>query len=220
MASRRKFIQAVGMALSAPSFGMLHGASPVSAEEIQSPGEVGEREYWNDFPDYITRNMNEARSRRIAELGAMRSAADVEARIARIRSTVWRLIGGPLEKTPLNSKSVGTIDRGAYRIEKVIFVSQPGIFVTANLYLPQKRKGPYPGIILPLGHAMEEGKAHRSYQYVAQTLARIGYVVLAFDPFGQGERLQYIDLKTGREKIDPEGEHSQAGRPMLLFGSQ
>lgn len=220
MASRRKFIQAFGMALSAPSLGMLQGASPVSAEEIQSSGEVVEREYWNDFPAYITRNMNEARSRRIAELGAMRSAADVEARIARIRSTVWRLIGGPFEKTPLNSKSVGTIDRGAYRIEKVIFESQPGIFVTGNLYLPQKRKGPYPGIILPLGHAMEEGKAHRSYQYVAQSLARIGYVVLAFDPFGQGERLQYIDLQTGREKIDPEDEHSQAGRPMLLFGSQ
>lgn len=220
MSSRREFIQAFGMALSAPSLGALQSASPASAEEIQPAAEVGARDYWNDFPAYITRKMNEARSRRIAELQAMRSAADVETRIARIRSTVWRLIGGPMEKTPLNPRSVGVIDRGMYRIEKVIFESQPDIFVTANLYLPQRRQPPYPGIILPLGHAMEEGKAHRSYQYVAQTLARIGYVILVFDPFGQGERLQYIDLQTGKEKIDPEDEHSQAGRPMLLFGSQ
>ncbi|MGH9617655.1 MAG: prolyl oligopeptidase family serine peptidase, partial [Acidobacteriaceae bacterium] len=44
------------------------------------------------------------------------------------------------------------------------------------------------------------------------------YVVLAYDPFGQGERLQYINPATGRSLYGPTGEHSQAGRPMVLMG--
>jgi len=45
-------------------------------------------------------------------------------------------------------------------------------------------------------------------------------MVLPFDPFGQGERLQYLDPRTGKGLYGPTGEHDQAGRPMLLFGSQ
>ena len=163
--------------------------------------------------------MNEARARRLAELAAMQTEAAVRSRIEKIRSTVWRLIGGPLEKTPLKPRIVGTIDRGAYRIEKVIFESQPEVFVTANLYIPNQHQPSYPGILHTLGHA-ENGKAYYTYQYVSQTLARKGYMVLVFDPFGQGERQQYLDPHTGQSLYGPTGEHDQAGRPMLLFGSQ
>lgn len=45
-------------------------------------------------------------------------------------------------------------------------------------------------------------------------------MVLPFDPFGQGERLQYLDARTGKSRYGPTGEHDQAGRPMLLLGSQ
>jgi dienelactone hydrolase len=137
----------------------------------------------------------------------------------KIRSTVWRLIGGPFDRTPLKPRIVGTTDRCAYRIEKVIFESQPEVFVTANLYVPNQHQPPFPGIILPLGHA-DDGKAHYTYQYISQTLARKGYMVLPFDPFGQGERVQYLDPRTGKGLYGPTGEHDQAGRPMLLLGSQ
>jgi cephalosporin-C deacetylase-like acetyl esterase len=162
--------------------------------------------------------MNEARDRRHAELDAMQTEAAVRARIEKIRSTVWRLIGGPFEKTPLKPQIVGTTDRGAYRIEKVIFESHPEVFVTANLYIPSRHQPPHPGIIHSLGHG-ENGKADY-YQGVCQTLARKGYMVLAFDPFGQGERLQYLDARTGKGLYGPTGEHDQTGRPMLLLGSQ
>jgi cephalosporin-C deacetylase-like acetyl esterase len=162
--------------------------------------------------------MNEARARRLAELGAMQTEAAVRARIEKVRSAVWRLIGGPFEKTPLKPQIVGTIDRGAYRIEKVIFESRPKVFVTANLYIPNRHQPPFPGIIHSLGHA-ENGKADY-YQSVCQTLARKGYMVLPFDPFGQGERLQYLDPRTGKSLYGPTGEHDKAGRPMLLLGSQ
>lgn len=221
MSSRRSFLQAniLGLALSVPAGDVL-GAARASSKNSGSLRDEFKRDYWNDWPSYLTAKMNEARARRLAELRAMRTAGDVQARIDKVRSTVWRLIGGELEKTPLNPRIVGTINRGAYRIEKVIFESQPGIFVTANLYIPGRRQPPHPGVILPNGHAIEEGKAHRSYAYVSQTLARFGYVVLNFDAFGQGERIQYLDPRTGKPIPIHIESHSQAGRPTLLFGSQ
>jgi cephalosporin-C deacetylase-like acetyl esterase len=218
--SRRRFIETniLGLALSLTRRDTFATSSP-PASETAPPKDEDERDYWNDWPRYVTAQMNEARARRLAELRAMRTQADVKARIEKIRSTVWRLIGGPFEKTPLKSQIVGTIDRGDYRIEKVIFESRPEVFVTANLYIPGRHQPPHPGIIVPLGHS-ENGKSFYYYQYVCQSLARKGYMVLPFDPFGQGERLQYLDPSTGKGLYGPTGEHDQAGRPMLLFGSQ
>jgi cephalosporin-C deacetylase-like acetyl esterase len=190
-----------------------------SAGQAAAPGEEGKRDFWNDLPRYVTAQMNKARARRLAELRAMRTEADVRARIEKVRSKVWKLIGGQFDKTPLKPKIVGTIDRTNYRIEKIIFESLPEIFVTANLYLPKNRKPPYPAIIVPLGHS-DMGKSFYYYQYVCQSLARKGYAVLPYDPFGQGERQQFLDPRTGKSHFDPTGEHDQAGRPMLLFGSQ
>jgi cephalosporin-C deacetylase-like acetyl esterase len=220
MPSRRGFIRTsiLGLGLSFAGRAALPAAISPTTETIP-PREEDERDYWNDWPRYLTAKMNEARSRRLTELSAMQTEAAVRARIEKIQSTVWKLIGGPFEKTPLKPQIVGTIDRGAYRIEKVIFESRPEVFVTANLYIPNHHQPPYPGIIHPLGHA-ENGKGSYTYQYVSQTLARKGFMVLPFDPFGQGERLQYLDARTRKSLYGPTGEHDQAGRPMLLLGSQ
>ncbi|MEO6910992.1 MAG: alpha/beta fold hydrolase [Edaphobacter sp.] len=113
---------------------------------------------------------------------------------------------------------MGVIERNGYRIEKIIFESLPEVYVTANLYLPTTGKPPYPGILAPLGHT-PEGKAYRSYQISFQNLARKGYAVLAYDPFGQGERSQYLLPGTSHPRYGPTTEHNQAGMPMTLFGS-
>jgi cephalosporin-C deacetylase-like acetyl esterase len=220
MSSRRKFIQTnlLGLGLTLTGRDTFAATHPPTNESAP-PQDEDERDYWNDWPRYLSAKMNEARARRLGELGAMQTEAAVRARIEKIRSTVWRLIGGPFEKTPLKPQIVGTIDRGAYRIEKVIFESRPEVFVTANLYIPNGHRPPYPGIIHPLGHA-ENGKELYTYQYLCQTLARKGYMVLPFDPFGQGERQQYLDARSGKSLYGPTGEHDEAGRPMLLFGSQ
>jgi dienelactone hydrolase len=220
MPSRRKFIQTniLGAAM-ALTGGDAFAASLPHAAQAGPAGDEGKRDFWNDLPRYVTAQMNEARARRLADLGAMRTEADVRARIEKVRSKVWKLIGGQFDKTPLKPKIVGTVDRSDYRIEKGIFESLPEVFVTANLYIPKNHKPPYPGIIVPLGHS-DIGKSFYYYQYVCQSLARKGYVVLPFDPFGQGERQQFLDPRTGRSRYGPTGEHDQAGRPMLLFGSQ
>ena len=77
----------------------------------------------------------------------------------RILHDYRKALGLPFpEKTPLKAELVGALDRGGYRIEKIIYRSMPDILVTANLYVPQAAAGPFPGIIFPCGN-WHEGKA-------------------------------------------------------------
>jgi cephalosporin-C deacetylase-like acetyl esterase len=217
MTTRRTFL-AANLAGAAAWAGRGRSVGPGEADA--RPADItgrSHRDFWNDWPAYLTRKMNDARARRQAELAGIKTQGQAQARADHIRSKVWELIGGQLEKTPLNSRIAGRIDRGAYRIEKVIFESLPQVYVTANLYIPASGNPPFPAVVSPLGHT-EDGKAYRNYQYLYQNLARKGYVVLTFDPFGQGERLQYLDPATGKSRYGPTGEHSQAGRPLILVG--
>ncbi len=221
MLSRRRFLETNVASLALPLASA--GAQAVPAARSDLPASSSqERDYWNDWPRYLTARVNAARTQRKAVLESLRTEAQVRERIQAVRSRLWDLIGGPLEKTPLNPRQVGTIERKAHRIEKIIFESQPQVYVTAHLYVPTAENPnahrPCPAILAPLGHT-NNGKEYRNYQYVYQTLARLGYVVLAFDPFGQGERMQYLDPRTGKSRYGPTGEHSQAGRPLLLMGA-
>ena len=176
-----------------------------------------DRNFWIDWPAALTVAMNRLRSARLEQLASIHSMAKMQERASVVRARVWELIGGEPERTPLNPRVTGTVDRDQYRIEKVVFESFPKVYVTANLYLPGRGKPPYPAILAPVGHS-DNGKAYHYYQHLYQNLARKGYVVLAYDPFGQGERIQYPDPDTGRSLYGPVGEHEQAGRPMVLAG--
>ena len=217
MVSRRRFLQANAIGLALPLAGS-RAQAQVGAPKTALPPSAAKRDYWNDWPLYLTAKVNEARAQRKAALASLRTAEQAKERLRMLRTQVWKLVGGPLERTPLNPRTAGTIERKTYRIEKVIFESQPQVYVTAHLYVPSVGQPPFPGILAPLGHT-PNGKAYRNYQYLFQTLARKGYVVLAFDPFGQGERHQYLDPRTGKPRYGPTGEHSQAGRPLLLLGA-
>ena len=82
------------------------------------------------------------------------------------------------------------------------------------------RTGRHPAILAPLGHSAN-GKAWPSYQKLFSNLARKGYVVLAYDPFGQGERIEYPGSRPGESLIDGggTGEHEYAGRRLILLGA-
>jgi len=176
------------------------------------------RDYWNDWPSYLTEKVRRARIERRAALSSLRGQEEVKQRISTIRSKVWGVVGGPLERTPLNPRTVGTLEGKNFRIEKVIFESQPRVYVSANLYLPKAGTPPYPAVLSPLGH-YPEGKSALDYQLLFQNLARKGYVVLTFDPFGQGECHQYLDREAGRPLYSPTVEHDKAGWPILLLGA-
>ncbi len=63
----------------------------------------------------------------------------------RLREFFVEQLGGFPDRSPLNSKTVGTIMAGGYRIEKVIYDSQPNHRITANLYLPDG-DGPFAAV--------------------------------------------------------------------------
>ena len=128
------------------------------------------------------------------------------------------MLGGPLDRTPLNARVIGTVERPGYRIEKVTFESRPRLYVTANLYVPAGT-GRRPAILGPLGHSAN-GKAWPSYQKLFSNLARKGYVVLAYDPFGQGERIEYPGSRPGQSALGGgTSEHEYAGRRLILLGA-
>ena len=71
-------------------------------------------------------------------VSALRTAAEVAERQKVVREKILRLMGGlPTEKSPLRTRHVGTEERDGYRYEKIIYESQPGFYVTANLYIPK-----------------------------------------------------------------------------------
>lgn len=139
---------------------------------------------------------------------------------AELRARMVSLIGGlPEHRTPLNAKVTGVFERPGYRVEKLIFDSLPGFHVTANLYVPLGKPGPFPAVLGTAGHS-QAGKAAATYQRAWIALARRGYAVLAYDPPGQGERIEYFDHEMGRPRLRPGGveEHIMAGLQCLLVG--
>ena len=130
-----------------------------------------------------------ARRREIARAGFTGEA--ILARQAEVRECYLRLLGALPEKTPLNPVVTGIIERGDFRIEKVAFESRPNFHVTANLYLPTGDGPRRPGILVPSGHE-DAAKAVEAYQKVCISLVRNGFVAMAFDPIGQGERHPFL----------------------------
>lgn len=123
------------------------------------------------------------------------------------------------KKTPLNAQITGTLKRDNFTVEKIVFESQPGFYVTSCLFLPKKRQKPAPAVIYVSGHT-DLGFRSDVYQRIILNLVDKGFIVFAFDPIGQGERLQYVDPETGKPKAGgPTTEHSYAGVQTLLTGT-
>ncbi len=136
-----------------------------------------------------------------------------------LRASLLANLGGlPAEKSPLEARVTGTIERPGYRIEKVVFESLPGFHVTANLYIPEGA-GPFPAVLVALGHSAI-GKAYPVYQKICGRLARRGYVALTWDPVGQAERSQFWDSATNDSRYNRVcGEHAVIGNLAYLAGT-
>jgi dienelactone hydrolase len=146
---------------------------------------------------------------------SLKTQQDALQYVQTVREKITESFGPHPEKTPLNPRITKTVERDEYTIENVIFESRPGFLVTANLYIPKNRKFPLPGIVGTCGHSTN-GKASSYYQSFSQGLARMGYVVLIYDPIGQGERLQYPDENLKSKIGVGVREHLHAGNQQFL----
>ncbi len=176
------------------------------------------RDYSKCLPEYLAGLARQAYDKRVADLSALHDKASVQQRQIWARESLWKLIGGEPERTPLNPRVTGEFERSGYRVQKVVYESRPRLFVSANLYIPTTGKPPHPGVLFQMGHYYS-GKAYGSYQKCCQGLARLGHVVLAFDPMGQGERIAYPDASGTNTRLNSvDDEHSVPGKQMLLLG--
>lgn len=135
-------------------------------------------------------------------LNTLRSFPDIaarrdwQARAREIREHILVSCGlWPLpEKTPLNARIFGRIERDGYSVEKVYLQTYPGFYLAGNLYRPRGRgPGPFPGVLNPHGHWRHgrlEDARDGSIPARCISFARQGMVAFAYDMVGYNDTLQ------------------------------
>ena len=211
--ARRRVLQSIGA----------HAAAMPLLAWLNTPAAVAARDYepLNRFPrmvhEFFVQQVRRSGERHLHKLTRLKTKADAEDYVRSAQERVRISFGPEPDRTPLNPRVTGTVEREAYRIENVLFDSRPGFPVTANLYIPKRSAGPLPAVVGTCGHS-SNGKAAEAYQSFAQGLARLGYICLIYDPIGQGERLQYV-----KDDLSPRigvgtREHLHAGNQQFLVG--
>ncbi|MEO6909521.1 MAG: acetylxylan esterase [Edaphobacter sp.] len=157
-------------------------------------------------------------SLRQARWAEVKSESDLKALQAETRASLLKMIGGlPQEKTPLHATITGRVAGDGFHVEKLIYQSLPGVYVTALVYVPEDGRKTHPAVLLAAGHS-PKGKIY--YQAISERLAKRGYIVLSWDPIGQGERSQFWDAKTGKSRYNLIcAEHAVMGNLAYLAGA-
>jgi cephalosporin-C deacetylase-like acetyl esterase len=186
------------------------------------------KDSWLEFTDtrnslyhYLSGKAYLLLKERAAQISGITTLEQWQQRQNYIRETMNSLIGPYPSKTPLNAKIMKSVEKPDFRIEHIVFESQPGFYVTSSLFIPAglKKRNKAPAVIYCSGHSAE-GYRSSVYMHVIQNLVRKGFVVFAFDPVGQGERLEYYDPATGSSIVGgPTKEHSYPGAQAFITGS-
>jgi dienelactone hydrolase len=127
-------------------------------------------------------------------LADIRTLDDWKAQRERYRAQLQEMLGlSPWpERTELKPVITGRIEHEEFIVEKLHFQSRPGLYVTANLYLPKNLAKPAPVILYVCGHSrqVKDGVSFGNktgYQHHGAWFARNGYVCLAIDTLQLGE---------------------------------
>ena len=148
------------------------------------------------FHAYLMEEVDSLSARRKAELAASLAGKELtEKRRQRLRADYRMLLGDFPEETPLQASVVRTIEMGTYNIDVLTYESRPRHHVSANFYYPATGDGPWPGILMTVGH-YPPAKAASILQNLCILLANNGFAVLIVDPISQGERYQIIHPDT------------------------
>ena len=166
-------------------------------------------------------------------LSDIRILNDWEKQRAEMRRQLREMLGlEPLPaRTPLQAQITGRLERELYRVEKVVFQSLPGLYVTGNFYVPKEAAKPLPTILYLCGHSPHPLGAKVEYQDRAIWFASHGYPCLVLDTLEFGEvaglhhgthnlnlwhwlSLGYtpagVELWSAMRTLEP---HSRGGRP-------
>ena len=162
-------------------------ACPLSAEETSETAPTLCRGHYHSESDAV------AQLKRMA--ATYSNLAQWQDRATAIRKQI--LTGAKLmplpERTPLKAIIRKKREYEGYSVESAAFEARPGFYVYGNLYRPMGKRGPFPAILCPHGHATGPagGRLRPDQQNRCATLARMGAVVFSYDMIGFGESLHH-----------------------------
>ena len=138
--------------------------------------------------DLVENKLRNEAMLKYAEYGLPVNPKEWETYRVKLKNEILKKAGVIIDHNlPLNIKETGSIQMKGYTVKNIFFQTRPGVYATANLYVPDG-KGPFPGVINMLGH-WQKGKIDPTGpQAVGHSLAVNGYVCLTIDPWGAGER--------------------------------
>ena len=171
-------------------FALLLAAAPLPAADYRSiPTEPTEGD--RILADYFDRETRRLTARNAAFL---ENVTDWPAAQAEMRRQLFEMLGlQPLPaRSDLKAQVTGTIERDGVIVEKIVFQSKPGLYVTANFYRPVKQEGPLPTILYVCGHGgvKIDGVSYgnkTTYQHHGNWFAKNGYTCLILDTLQLGE---------------------------------
>jgi cephalosporin-C deacetylase-like acetyl esterase len=115
------------------------------------------------------------------------SADEWKQRQLTLRENLLKAWGGfPVTPCELQPRILGEFRRGGYRVEKLVFQTRPGVWMTANAYVPDL-PGKVPAILHVHGH-WAGAKQDPVVQSRCIGCVKLGFFVLCVDAFGAGER--------------------------------
>ncbi len=157
---------------------------------------------------------------RSSQVAALESLPEWKERQQSVSKKLMDIAGPFPDKTPLNAKVLRVIEKEGYKVEHIIYESQPKFYVTSSLFIPKglKKGTKAPVVIYASGHSAT-GYRSSTYQHVILNLVKKGFIVFAFDPVGQGERKEYNDPRTGKSIALMSEEHSYSGAQAFITGA-
>jgi dienelactone hydrolase len=175
-------------------------------------------------PVAYTRSLYDAAPRRLRFAAKTRTQAT--AWQGKLRSRLIELLGGFPDRSPLNPVTIETRAFPAYRREKIVFDSRPGVSVLAYLLLPTRSRTPAPTVICVPGHGRgvddivgidDDGRDRTErvgYEYdFAVQVADAGLAALAIEPMGFGCRRDALNARRG---LAQKGCEPIAGGALML----
>ena len=212
--NRRKFVVGSSATLLAPALLRAYGQVPATSSQDHSYAE----EMPHMLVSFLVSKLNRLAASWDGKRSLLRNAADVQKRNRVVREKLLSMLGEFPPRVTLNPVIVKASEKDGYRVENIMFESRRDFWVTGNLYVPTAAQGRLPALISPCGH-YPLARMTPQYQSAYISLTKSGFVVLAYDPIGQGERRQYWNPATNVTDVGgPVFEHSMAGQLLLLLG--
>src|SRR5690606_23947104 len=161
---------------------LLHYGTGMTGWAQQLPKVLGEQR-----SDVINARLSHQAALAFQKFPPATTRTDWELRKKELRKRIAELCGArTFPDLDPDYHETGQINIEGGVVKMIYFQTRPGVYATANLYVPEG-EGPFPAVITMMGHS-SNGKLYDMYRAVGHELVRNGYVSLHIDPWGAGER--------------------------------